>query len=159
YGISFTPEKMQQFYDQLLASGHFRVDSGVFEQHHTYIIASPELRDRLDDIQAIMAITSNDRFPEDHDDPYLLILRPEDPISWFGDVVSVALKEQVIDLKVGQLRLCATSSQSLPNARKAFLDAVDMHVDLLQENRSNIPKVNTRLTDNRRVAYKLSNTF
>ncbi|PTB61473.1 kinase-like protein, partial [Trichoderma citrinoviride] len=34
-----------------------------------------------------------------------------------------------------------------------------MHIDLLQESRSNIHKVNTRLTEIRRVAYKLSNTF
>lgn len=159
YSISFPPDMMQKFYDQLLAAGHFRVDTGVFEKNNVYVIASPELRDRLYDIPSIMAITSNDFFPEEVGDPYVLILRPENPISWFGDVIPVTLKEQNIDLKRGQLRLCATSSQALPSARRAFLDAVDMHVDLLQETRSNIHKVNVRLTDNRRVAYKLSNTF
>jgi mitogen-activated protein kinase kinase kinase len=45
------------------------------------------------------------------------------------------------------------------NARKTFLDSVDMHLDLIVEQRSNIHKVHSRLMDNRRVAYKLSNAF
>lgn len=159
FSISFSPENMQKFYDQLVASGHFRVETGVFEKMGFYIIASPELHERLDDIQAMMAITSKDRFPEEFGDPYLMILRPEDPLSWFGPVVNVPLKDQNLDLKRGQLRLCATSSDALPNARRAFLDAVDMHVDLVQESRSNIHKVNSKLMEIRRVAYELSNTF
>lgn len=159
FSISFPPENMQKFYEQLVASGHFRVETGVFEKMGFYVIASPELHDRLDDIQAMMAITSKDRFPEELSDPYILVLRPEDPLSWFGQVVNVPLKDQNLDLKRGQLRLCATSSHALINTRRTFLDAVDMHVDLLQETRSNIHKVNTRLMEIRRVAYELSNTF
>lgn len=69
------------------------------------------------------------------------------------------LREQSVDLKRGHIRLCASGPQALSEARRAFLDAVDMHVDLVQESRSNIHKVNTRLTELRRVAYKLSNNF
>lgn len=159
YSISFAPDTMQFFYDQLLASGHFKVDTGVYEKEGQYVIASPEMRDRLGDIQRMLTITSSETFSNEMGDPYLLILRPEDPLSWFGDVISVPLKEPTVDLKRGQLRLCASSSQALPHARLAFIDAVEMHVDLLQEARSNIRKVNTKLTENRRVAYKLSNTF
>lgn len=159
FSISLTPEWMQKFYDQLVASGHFQVDTGVLEKQGTYVIASSELRDRLEDIQAIMAITSTERFPDEAGEHYLLILRPEDPLNWFGEVISVPLRDQNIDLKRGQVRLCATGSQALPDARKTFLDAVDMHLDLLQESRANIHKVNTRLMEIRRVAYKLSNTF
>lgn len=158
FSISFPPETMQKFYDQLVASGHFRVDSGEFEKQGTYVIASPELHGKLEDIQVMMAVTSIDRFP-DLGEQYLLIIRPEDSLHWFGETISVPLREQNIDLKRGQARLCATGSQALPDARRAFLDAVDMHVDLLQESRSNIHKVNTRLMEIRRVAYKLSNTF
>ena len=159
YSISFAPEQMQKFYDQLAATGHFRVQAEGFEQDNVYIIASPDLHERLDDIHAIMAITSKDRFPDDGEEAYLLILRPEDTLNWFGEVISVAIKAENIDLKRGQLRLCATSSFALPAAQRLFLDAVDMHVDLLQESRSNIHKVNTRLMEIRRVTYKLSNTF
>lgn len=159
FSISFSPEAMQKFYDELVASGHFRVETGSFEKQGTYVIASSQLLGRHEDIQALMAITSQERFCEDDGEHYLLVLRPEDSFNWFGEVVPVTLREQNIDLKRGQVRLCATGSQTLPAARRAFLDAVDMHVDLLQESRSNIHKVNTRLLEIRRVAYKLSNTF
>ncbi|RSL67505.1 hypothetical protein CEP54_003236 [Fusarium duplospermum] len=159
YSISFTPETMQKFYDQLVASAHFLVDTGGFEQDNTYVIASPHLRERLEDVQVMMAITSQDQIPDELGEQYLLILRPEDPLNWFGETIPVPLRDQNIDLKRGHIRLCASSPQTLHNARRAFLDAVDMHVDLVQESRSNIHKVNTRLTELRRVAYKLSNTF
>ncbi|OAA42640.1 MAP kinase kinase kinase Czk3 [Metarhizium rileyi] len=158
FSIFFSPETMQKFYDQLVASGHFLLHAGAFEKQGIHVIASSELHGKLDEMQAMMAVTSIDRFPE-LGEQYLLILRPEDSFHWFGDKVVVPLREQNVDLKRGQARLCATGSQALPEARKAFLDAVDMHVDLLQESRSNIHKVNTRLMEIRRVAYKLSNTF
>ncbi|KAH7023140.1 hypothetical protein EDB80DRAFT_31175 [Ilyonectria destructans] len=159
FSISFPPEEMQKFYDQLVASGHFQVDTGgVLEQDNIYVIASPELRHRLEDIQIMMAITSKDQIRE-VGEQYILILRPEDPLNWFGEVIPVPLREQSVDLKRGHIRLCASGPQALSEARRAFLDAVDMHVDLVQESRSNIHKVNTRLTELRRVAYKLSNNF
>ncbi|KAH7328913.1 hypothetical protein B0I35DRAFT_30631 [Stachybotrys elegans] len=162
FSISFPPERMHKFYDQLMASGHFLVETGTLEKEGYHIIASPELHERLEDIPSMMTITSKDRFAEEVGEQYLLILRPEHTLNWFGEVVRVKLREQRIertDLKLGQLRLCASGSQALPNARRAFLDAVDMHVDLVQESRSNIPKVNVRLMEIRRVAYKLSNAF
>lgn len=159
YSISYSPENMSKFFDQLAATGHFRIQTGVFEKDGIYIIASPELHDRLDDIQAIMAITNKDAFEAEASEGYILVVKPEEGMSWFGEVINSTLKSQIIDLKRGQLRLCATSSHALPNARKEFLDAVDMHVDLLQESRSNIHKVNQKLTDIRKVTYKLSNTF
>jgi mitogen-activated protein kinase kinase kinase len=159
FSISFSPDKMQKFYDQLVASGHFQVETGFLEREGMYLIASPELHERLDDIQIMMAITNKDQFTEEIGEQYILIVRPENPLAWFGEVIPLALREQNVDLKRGQARLCASGSQALPNARRAFLDAVDMHVDLVQESRSNIHKVNTRLMEIRRVAYKLSNTF
>jgi mitogen-activated protein kinase kinase kinase len=160
FSTSLEPGTTQMLYDHLVASGHFQVDThGVLESTGVYLLASPDLRDRLDDIQTMMAITASDRFPDDTGDMYLLLIKPEGSFMWIGDVVSILLKEQIIDLKRGQIRLCATGSQAIPNARRNFLDAVDMHLDLVQESRSNIHKVNTRLTEIRRVAYKLSNTF
>lgn len=159
FSISFPPDTMQKFYDQLVASGHFQVDTGMYEQEGIYLIASPELRERLEDIQTMMAITSKDQFTEEMGEQYLLILRPENSLNWFGEVIAVSLREQNIDLKRGHIRLCASGSGVLSTAHRAFLDAVDMHVDLVQEARSNIHKVNSRLTELRRVAYKLSNTF
>ncbi|KAH8715887.1 MAP kinase kinase kinase wis4 [Beauveria bassiana] len=159
YSISYSPQNISKFFDQLAATGHFRLQTGVFEKDGIHIIASPDLHERLDDIQELMAITKRDTFDEKSSVGYILVVRPEETLSWFGEVINLSLKTQVIDLKRGQLRLCATSSQALPNARIKFLDAVDMHVDLLQEARSNIHKVNQKLTDIRKVTYKLSNTF
>ncbi|KAM3534606.1 hypothetical protein MY4038_002156 [Beauveria bassiana] len=159
YSISYSPQNISKFFDQLAATGHFRLQTGVFEKDGIHIIASPDLHERLDDIQELMAITKRDTFDEKSSVGYILVVRPEETLGWFGEVINLSLKTQVIDLKRGQLRLCATSSQALPNARIKFLDAVDMHVDLLQEARSNIHKVNQKLTDIRKVTYKLSNTF
>ncbi|KAM3436277.1 hypothetical protein MY4824_004428 [Beauveria thailandica] len=159
YSISYSPQNMSKFFDQLAETGHFRLQTGVFEKDGIHIIASPDLRERREDIQELMAITKRDTFEEKLSVGYILVVRPEETLGWFGPVIDRPLKTQVIDLKRGQLRLCATSSQALPNARIKFLDAVDMHVDLLQEARSNIHKVNQKLTDIRKVTYKLSNTF
>ncbi|KAL7790981.1 map kinase [Trichoderma ceciliae] len=160
FSISLPPERMQRFYDHLVASGHFQVETqGVFESLGIYLIASPDFRDRLDDIQPMLAITSSDRFPDDTGDQYLLVLRPEDPFVWIGDVVSVLVKQQGIDLKRGQIRLCTTGSEAIAHTRRTFLDAIGMHLDLMHESRSNIHKVNTRLTEIRQVAYRLSNNF
>lgn len=163
FSISYSPERMHKFYDHLIVSGHFQIDTGIFEKEGIFIIASPDLRDRLEVIQAMLAITSKEQFGdalrEALGESYILLLRPEDPLVWFGDTIPMPLREQTIDLKRGHLRLCAAGSHSLANARRAFLDHVDMHVDLVQESRANIQKVNARLMEIRRVAYKLSNTF
>ncbi|KAK1250188.1 hypothetical protein MKX08_010191 [Trichoderma sp. CBMAI-0020] len=160
FNTSLEPATTQMLYDHLVASGHFQVDTrGVLESTGIYLLASPALRDRLYDIQTMMAITAQDRYPPDTGDVYILLIRPEGTFMWIGDTVSILLKEQTVDLKRGQVRLCATGSHSLSQARKLFLDAADMHIDLVGESRSNIHKVNARLTEIRRVAYKLSETF
>lgn len=163
FNISFPPERMRKFYDELAATGHFQVETGTLEQEGIYVIASPELHGKLDiiqkDIQAMLAITSKDRFPQEDDERYVLIIKPEDEFNWFGELITIPLLHDAIDLKRGQARLCATGSDALPYARRAFLESADTHVDLVQESRSNIHKVNSRLMEIRRVAYKLSNAF
>ncbi|KAL2114448.1 hypothetical protein VUR80DRAFT_7136 [Thermomyces stellatus] len=158
--ISFLPEKMQEFYDRLIETGHFRVDVPHFESAGIFTIASPSLRDRHYDIPSLLAVTSKDQFPDNGDLPYVLLIRPESPPHWFGDSVQVPIREQNIDLKRGHIRLCASGSlERLERTRKVFLDSINTHLDLVVEQRSNIHKVNTRLTETRKVAYKLSNTF
>ncbi|KAH7369053.1 hypothetical protein B0T11DRAFT_69999 [Plectosphaerella cucumerina] len=160
FSISFAPEKLQDLYERLVSSGHFQVLTDLYEQDGLFIMASSTLADRQEDISSILGITSADQFAEDPNDPYLLILRPETPPHWYGDVVPVTVRELNIDLKRGHLRIVATGTQDrLASARRAFLDAADMHIDLVVERRSNLHKVNTRLMEIRRVAYKLSNTF
>jgi mitogen-activated protein kinase kinase kinase len=58
------------------------------------------------------------------------------------------------------MRLVAGGSQNrLLNARKSFLETIDMRIDLVVEQRSNLQKVNFRFMEIRKVAFKLSNTF
>ncbi|KAL7909427.1 map kinase [Trichoderma velutinum] len=160
FNISLGPGELQVFYDHLVASGHFQVDThGVFESLNIYLIASPEMRHKLEDISPMLAITSADRFVDDSGDQYVLIIKPEARLPWFGEVVSVPVKEQNIEMKTGQVRLCTTGSDAIANARRVFLDAIDMHLDLALESRPNIHKVHTRLADIRSTAYKLSNAF
>ncbi|TKW60005.1 MAP kinase kinase kinase wis4 [Colletotrichum tanaceti] len=160
FSIAFAPEKLQEFYDRLIVSGHFQVFTDLYEQEGIFIMASPSLMDRHDAIQSILGLSSPEQFAEDPTDPYLLILRPEGNPHWFGDVVQLSVRERSVDLKKGHMRLVAVGAQArLVDARRAFIDAVDIHVDLVVEQRSNLHKVNTRLMEIRRVAYKLSNNF
>jgi len=98
--------------------------------------------------------------PVDVTDPYLLIIRAEDPPHWFGAKLDLPLRDEPLDIKVGHMRLVAGGSQKhLVGARRSFLDAIDMHIDLVVEQRSNLHKVNVRFMEIRKVAFKLSNTF
>lgn len=160
YSIAFGPEKLQELYDRLVESGHFQIYAPNFEQDGLVLIASPALEDRQDDIAGLLGAVLAGQI-EDGADSYILIMRPETPQTWYGRTVDLGLRnEMTIDLKLGQLRLIAGGSQiRLANTRQVFLDAVDMDLDLLVEQRSNLHKVNTRLTETRKVAYKLSNAF
>ncbi|UKZ77612.1 hypothetical protein TrVFT333_005336 [Trichoderma virens FT-333] len=162
FTINLGTDELQVLYDHLVASGHFQVDTqGVFETLGLFLIAAPEMRTRLDEIQAMLAITSLDRFPDDAGDRYVLIIKPEGRISWIGEIVTVPVqvKDQDIEMQTGHARLCATRSEAIANTRRAFLEAIDMHLDLAVESRSNIHKVNARLSEIRNMAFKLSNAF
>ena len=160
FTVAFGPEKLQELYDRLVESGHFQVYTGSPEHAGVLIVASPSLRGRHSDIQLLMGTFSYESVAEDPSDPYLLIIRAENPPTWFGETVHLSVREEPLDIKLGHMRLVAGGSQSrLANARKAFLDNVDMHIDLVVEQRSNLQKVNARFMEIRKVAYKLSNAF
>jgi mitogen-activated protein kinase kinase kinase len=154
--IAFAPDELQRFYEQLSVTGHFFVD----EIDGIQIIASPALVGRDDEVQSILRTCFHGQMSEDPTDPYVLILRPEMPLHWVGNRSTQLLNIDSTDLKVGQMRLIADGSQyRLTNVRKVFLDSIDMHLDLVVEQRSNLHKVNSRLMEIRKVAFKLSNTF
>ncbi|TPX07013.1 uncharacterized protein E0L32_011081 [Thyridium curvatum] len=158
--IAMDPDRLNHFYDRLASSGHFQVFTGSIEHEGIVLIASPSLHGRPEEIQSLMGTTSYEQVTEDPSDPYILIMRPETPPLWYGSKISLTVREEPIDLKVGNIRLIAGGSQArLANARKAFLEDVDMHLDLVVEQRSNLKKVNLKLMEIRRTAFKLSNTF
>ncbi|KAI1330817.1 MAP kinase [Xylariaceae sp. FL0255] len=154
--IALDADDLQYLYERLSVSGHFLVD----EVDGIQIIASPSLVGRDDEVQSILRTCLHEQISEDPTDPYLLILRPEAPLTWFGNRSTQPLNIESTDLKLGQMRLIADGSQArLAQVRNAFLERIDMHLDLIVEARSNLHKVNTRLFEIRKVAFKLSNTF
>ncbi|KAB5551192.1 kinase-like domain-containing protein [Coniochaeta sp. 2T2.1] len=160
FTIAFGPEKMAELIERLVETNHIQVLTGAFEKEGVLVIAAPCLADRPEEIQTLMATFSYETPLEDPSDPYILLLRPENAPQWYGHRISLNVREEYLDLRLGHLRLIAGGSQSrLMNARRAFLEYVDMQIDLLIEQRSTLQKVHQKLMDNRKVAYKLSNAF
>ncbi|KAI1334798.1 hypothetical protein F5Y15DRAFT_281231 [Xylariaceae sp. FL0016] len=154
--IALDAEDLRNLYERLSITGHFLID----EVDGMQIIASPVLASRDDDVQSILRTCFHEQISEDPTDPYILILRPEAPLTWFGNRSAQTLNVANIDLKLGQMRLLAGGPQQrLADARKVFLDTIDMHLDLVVEARSSLHKVNARLFEIRKVGFKLSNTF
>ncbi|KAK4154611.1 hypothetical protein C8A00DRAFT_32567 [Chaetomidium leptoderma] len=160
FTVAFGPEKVQELLDRLIESGHFQVCTGSPEHAGLIIIASPALHGRGSDIRRLMSTFSYETVTEDPSDPYLLIIKTEEPPTWFGAKLHLSVRDEPLDIKLGHMRLVAGGSQArLVNARKAFLDSVDMQIDLIVEQRSSLQKVNVRLMEIRKVAFKLSNGF
>ncbi|CAJ2513272.1 Uu.00g013910.m01.CDS01 [Anthostomella pinea] len=154
--IALDAEDLRNLYERLSITGHFLVD----EIDGIQIIASPSLIGRDGEVQSILRSCFQSQISEDPTDPYILILRPEAPLHWFGNRSTQTLNIESTDLKLGQMRLIADGSQvRLANARNIFLETIDMHLDLIVEARSNLHKVNTRLFEIRKVGFKLSTTF
>ncbi|KAK4681952.1 Suppressor of Sensor Kinase (SLN1) [Podospora pseudoanserina] len=160
FTIAWGPEKLQDLYDRLMDTHHFQVYTGSPEHKGIHIIASPSLANRPDVIQRLMGTFSYDVIAEDPAEPYLLIIKAENAPNWFGSKLSLSVREEPLDIKLGHMRLIAGGSQHvLVNARKAFLETIDMHIDIVVEQRSTLHKVNLRLMEIRKVAFKLSNAF
>jgi mitogen-activated protein kinase kinase kinase len=154
--IALNADDLQYLYERLSVTGHFLVD----EFEGIQVIASPSLASRDEEVQSILRTCLHESMLEDPTDSYILILRPEAPLTWFGNRSSQPLNIEGTDLKLGQMRLIADGPQArLAHVRTVFLDRIDMHLDLIVEARSNLHKVNTRLFEIRKVGFKLSNTF
>jgi mitogen-activated protein kinase kinase kinase len=159
FSIAMRREGLQHLYERLVETGHFLVYTATIEHDGIFLIASPSLYNRPQAIQSILGTCYHaNEVPEDPTNPYILVLRPENQIPWDGRQVDANIREPSTDLKIGHLRLIADGSQArLQNARTAFLDSIDMHLDMVVEQRSNLKKVNLKLTDIKKVVYKLSN--
>ncbi|KAJ2987209.1 hypothetical protein NUW58_g4631 [Xylaria curta] len=157
--IALDADDLQYLYERLSVTGHFLVD----EFEGVQIIASPTLAGHDLGVQSIWQTRLREQKPDDAADPlepYILILRPEAPLTWFGNRGNKVINFESTDLKLGQMRLITDGSQTrLAQVRNLFLDRIDMHLDLIVEARSNLHKVNTRLFEIRKVGFKLSNTF
>ena len=97
---------------------------------------------------------------EDPSNPYVLIIRPDEPLLWDGKIMQMNMRAPSIDVRQGRIRLVADGSlQRLQNARSTFIQAVGLNLDILTEVRANLPRVNMELGKIKKTTFKLSNTI
>lgn len=164
FNISLESSQLQRLYDALMDSGHLLISGPTFHHEGIFLIASPSLYDRPRDIQSMLGISfqHDEVVMEDPSNPYVLIIRPEEPRSlyWGSKKLEMTMRAPSMDIRPGRLRLVADGSlQRLQNARSTFLQAIGRPLDILTEMRANLPRVNMELGKIKKTAYKLSNTI
>ena len=162
FNISLARRRVQELYDALIDSNHFLIQSPIYQHDGVYLIGSASLYGKSRDIQSILGTSyhSDDFVVEDPTNPYILILRPDEPLHWDGKKLDVAMRSPSMDVKPGRLRLVADGSLlRLQNARSLFIQSTGMELDILTEMRANLPRVNSELGKIKKTAYKLSNTI
>ncbi|KAF2745561.1 MAP kinase [Sporormia fimetaria CBS 119925] len=154
-------EQLSDLYDSLYSTGHFLVETSAGENAGVYILASSALEDRPMDIQSLLTTCYHaEENPEDPSNPYVLLIKPEEPLYWPGKRMAADIREPTLDLKQGSLRVVADGSQQrLANANASFLQAVGTELSKLIDQRANLPRVSAELQKIKRTAYKLSNTI
>lgn len=131
------------------------------EHEGVFLVADPSLYDRPEQINQIMRTCYHDEVTrEDQSCPYVLIICPQDQLSWDGRVLEVDMREPIVDIKPGRLRLVADGSLNrLALARNLFAHSTNHDLDILIEQRANLPRVNHELFKIKRTTYRLSNTI
>jgi mitogen-activated protein kinase kinase kinase len=159
--IDLDQEQLNELYEALIQTGHFLVETSGGDNKGIYILASPAMQDRPNDIQSLLTTCYHaEENPADPSNPYALILKPEEPLFWSGKRMSADVREPHLDLKMGRLRLVADGSQQrLANANASFLQAIGIDLNKLIDQRANLMRVNQELQKIKKTAYKLSNTI
>ena len=159
------PHRLVALTDALMESGHFLVrptsadvepdDGGV------HLIASPSLGERPQDIQSILGTCYHaEEAIEDPFHPYVLLIRSDVAPPWHGRRIEIDTRPPSTDLKPGRVRLVTDGSQArLANARAAFAQATGLYLDILVEQRANLPRVYAELMRIKKTADRLSNTI
>lgn len=162
---TLTQAEAHVFYDSLVESGHFLISTGPLSPKGVYFFGSASLWERPKEIQSILGTSFHaEDAPEDPLSPYILIIKPEDPVNWDGPVMEIDTLESPSDVRIGRLRLVADGSQTrLLGARLTFLDAVQGSLDkdlvIAIEQRANLSRVNVELGKIKKTTFKLSNTI
>jgi len=158
---SVEKHKLRDLVDSLIESGHFLVYTASVEHEGVYLVADPSLYDRPHQIQSILRTCFHDDVVrEDPSCPYVLVICPQDQLTWDGLISNIDMKEPIVDIKPGRLRLVADGSQTrLANARASFSHSTKHSLDILIEQRANLPRVNQELMKIKKTTYKLSNTI
>jgi mitogen-activated protein kinase kinase kinase len=161
YSLNMNSVHMQDLVDALIGSGHFLIDTEP-EKTGLYFIACPSMDGRLKEIETLLRTCYHpEEFIEDLSCPYVLILKPEGPISWDGAVIERSgFSPPHIDLRTGFMRLVADGPQErLGDANTAFASNINLDLNVVVPQRANMTRVNQELQKIRRTTYKLSNTI
>lgn len=161
FSLNLNQYDLEEFYEALILSGHFLVYTGDVGPKGVYLLASPSLYNRPKDIQSILGTSfHSEEAPEDPTNPYILVIRPEQPLYWHGEKMDVDVLESPTDVRIGRVRLVADGSQQrLQNARYALREATQRELDVVIEQRANLGRVNVELGRIKKTTYKLSNTI
>ena len=161
FSLGMTPKDTGEYYESLMLSGHSLVSSSEVEESKLYLLASPSLYGRPREVQSILGTSFHaEDAPEDPSNPYLLVIRPEHPIPWDGNVMSVDSLDIPTDVRIGRMRIIADGSQQrLHNARISLIQATNRELDIVIEQRANLGRVNVELQRIKKTAFKLSNTI
>ena len=127
------------------------------------VIASPSLFNRPRDVQSILGTSYHaEDAHEDPSHPYVLLIRPgASSPPWDGRTMEVDARPPLFDLKGGgRVRLVADGSLGrLVAARVTFAQATRTSLDVIVEQRANLPRVHAELMRIKKTAYRLSNTI
>ncbi|PYH99380.1 MAP kinase [Aspergillus ellipticus CBS 707.79] len=152
-----------EFLESLLVSDHFIIKSNVaVGQKGVYLFAHPALWDRPADIQAILGTSfrEEDTNKDSPHVPYILVVRPEKPLSWAGKELQLNIMELPTDLRLGKLRLVVEGTQQhLSNARHELAQLTGIQLDMAIEQRANLGRVNVELNKIKKISFKLSMTI
>ena len=161
FSFGLSEDDLQEYLSSLAETGHFWVKTGDDGQKGLYLLACGSLWERPKEIQSILGTSFHaEDAPEDPSNPYVLVLRPENPLRWDGAEMPAPVLELPTDVRVGRLRLIADgSSQRLHNARMDLYNATGHELDVVIEERANLGRVNVELGRIKKTAFKLSNTI
>jgi mitogen-activated protein kinase kinase kinase len=165
-------ENMDKFITCLVDSGHFLVYTNSFEEEHIYIVASPSLYGREKVIQSLIrscfSQESKSQPPTPHipgvattgdQEDYILIFSPWKNIVWQGQVVEIPTSYINLGLKSRRVRLTTADSRRLTAAKAHFWPLVqNSGIELVQEHRAHIPKINKELYKIKMTVFKLADS-
>ncbi|KAI8377509.1 uncharacterized protein BYT42DRAFT_496875 [Radiomyces spectabilis] len=158
------------FMGQFENAAEYMVDTEHLDpfEERVYIIASPSLYGRPDDIrkltQACFACDKNLAIPDipmtnSESDDYLLILSPWQDIMWTGEVVDVDIPYVHLGLKTKRVRLVTGDAKNLQLAKSGFWGAVQHSgIEVIQEHRAHMPKINKELYKIKMTVFKLADS-
>ncbi|KAI9777641.1 MAG: Suppressor of Sensor Kinase (SLN1) [Peltula sp. TS41687] len=154
-------DQLPELYEVLMETGHLLARTANLDNESVYMVASPSLFNRPRDIQSILGTCYHaEDALEDPSNPYVLLIRPGDPPHWDGRKMEIETRQPPSDLKSGRMRLVADGSQArLANARASFAQFTGLQLDIITEQRANLPRVYAELMRIKKTAYRLSNTI